>query len=97
MIKPDATNASHFFAAAAVTGGRVAGLTRDSLQGDLAFLEVLQRKDRRGWPASTLAAIAPFAKSPVTIRGIAHARLQETGRVTGCRSKLTTTTAWRWR
>lgn len=44
-IEPDATAASYFFAAAAVTGGRitVTGLGRNSLQGDVAFLDVLER------------------------------------------------------
>jgi 3-phosphoshikimate 1-carboxyvinyltransferase len=44
-IEPDASAASYFFAAAAVTGGRVtvAGLSRQSLQGDVAFCECLQR------------------------------------------------------
>jgi len=44
-IEPDASAASYFFAAAAVTGGRVTveGLSRDSLQGDVAFCECLQR------------------------------------------------------
>lgn len=44
-IEPDASAASYFFAAAAITGGRVTveGLTRDSLQGDVAFCECLQR------------------------------------------------------
>ena len=115
-IEPDATNASYFFAAAAVTGGRmrVAGLTRDSLQGDLAFLEVLRRmRCKVRWRADevtvqgparlagvdvdlaaisdtapTLAAIAPFAASPVTIRGIAHTRLQETDRVHAMAAEL---------
>lgn len=43
-VEPDASSASYFFAAAAVTGGRVTvpGLSRDSLQGDLRFLDVLQ-------------------------------------------------------
>jgi 3-phosphoshikimate 1-carboxyvinyltransferase len=42
-IEPDASAASYFFAAAAVTGGRVTvdGLSRGSLQGDLAFCECL--------------------------------------------------------
>ena len=116
VIEPDATNASYFFAAAAVTGGRVtvAGLTRSSLQGDLAFLEVLrQMRCKVRWrgdtvtvqgpaqltgidvnlapisdTAPTLAAIAPFAKAPVTIRGIAHTRLQETDRVTAMATEL---------
>lgn len=42
-IEPDASNASYFFAAAAVTGGRVRvnGLGARSLQGDLGFVDVL--------------------------------------------------------
>jgi 3-phosphoshikimate 1-carboxyvinyltransferase len=44
-IEPDASTASYFFAAAAATGGRVKvlGLRRDqALQGDIAFLDVLE-------------------------------------------------------
>ena len=116
VIEPDATSASYFFAAAAVTGGRVRvpGLGRDSLQGDLAFLDVLERMGcqvQRGAAAitvqgpsrlagidvdltaisdtaPTLAAIAPFAAGPVTIRGIGHTRLQETDRVHALASEL---------
>lgn len=42
-IEPDASAASYFFAAAAISGGRVVvpGLGRDSLQGDLGFVRVL--------------------------------------------------------
>lgn len=44
-IEPDASAASYFFAAAAVTGGRVTveGLGRKSLQGDVAFCDCLAR------------------------------------------------------
>ncbi len=44
-IEPDASAASYFFAAAAVTGGRVTieGLGRDSLQGDVGFCGCLER------------------------------------------------------
>lgn len=44
-IECDATAASYFFAAAAICGGtvRVDGLTRQSKQGDLAFLHVLNQ------------------------------------------------------
>ena len=44
-IEPDASAASYFFAAAAVTGGRVTvqGLSRRSLQGDVGFCECLAR------------------------------------------------------
>jgi len=42
-IEPDASSASYFFAAAALVGGsvRVEGLTRESLQGDVGFVDVL--------------------------------------------------------
>ncbi|MEM8704944.1 MAG: 3-phosphoshikimate 1-carboxyvinyltransferase [Actinomycetota bacterium] len=44
-IEPDASAASYFLAAAAITGGRVRvlGLGRHALQGDVAFAEVLGR------------------------------------------------------
>jgi 3-phosphoshikimate 1-carboxyvinyltransferase len=42
-IEPDASAASYFFAAAAMTGGRVRidGLGRSTIQGDLRFVDVL--------------------------------------------------------
>ena len=42
-IEPDASAASYFFAAAAVTGGEITvqGLTRDALQGDVRFVDAL--------------------------------------------------------
>jgi 3-phosphoshikimate 1-carboxyvinyltransferase len=44
-IEPDASAASYFFAAAAITGGEVTvvGLSRGSLQGDVRFVEVLEQ------------------------------------------------------
>jgi 3-phosphoshikimate 1-carboxyvinyltransferase len=44
-VEPDASAASYFFAAAAVTGGRVRveGLGSGSLQGDLGFVDLLGR------------------------------------------------------
>jgi 3-phosphoshikimate 1-carboxyvinyltransferase len=44
-IEPDASNATYFFAAAAVTGGRVRvpHLSEASLQGDAHFVDVLER------------------------------------------------------
>ena len=44
-IEPDASAASYFFAAAAVTGGEVTveGLTANALQGDVYFVEALER------------------------------------------------------
>ena len=44
-IEPDASAASYFWAAAAITGGAVtvAGLSREALQGDVKFCECLAR------------------------------------------------------
>jgi 3-phosphoshikimate 1-carboxyvinyltransferase len=44
-IEPDASAASYFFAAAAITGGEVTveGLSRGSIQGDVAFCECLEQ------------------------------------------------------
>jgi len=44
-IEPDASAASYFFAAAAITGGRirVEGLGRHTVQGDLGFVDILDR------------------------------------------------------
>jgi 3-phosphoshikimate 1-carboxyvinyltransferase len=44
-IEPDASAASYFFAAAAICGGtvQVEGLGTDSMQGDIAFVDILER------------------------------------------------------
>src|SRR5690606_37775955 len=44
-IEPDASAASYFWGAAAITGGRarVEGLSRQSLQGDVGFCDVLEQ------------------------------------------------------
>nr|NNM91507.1 3-phosphoshikimate 1-carboxyvinyltransferase [Bacilli bacterium] len=116
-IEPDASGASYFMAAAAVTGGRVKimGLTRASLQGDTRFVDVLEAmgceigEDAEGIEVigpqeglqgidvdlfamsdlvPTLAAIAPLAKSPVTIRNVSNIRLKETDRIAACVTEL---------
>lgn len=45
MIEPDASAASYFFGAAAISGGRVTvdGLGTNTVQGDMAFVDVLER------------------------------------------------------
>ena len=45
LIEPDASNASYFFAAAALCGGRVRveGISAGSMQGDIRFVDVLER------------------------------------------------------
>lgn len=108
-IEPDASNASYFFAAAALTGGRVTvqHLHSDSAQGDVQFVRILEQmgcqvtfsdtgitvtgpRQLKGIDVDmrtisdtslTLAAIAPFADSKVTIRNIEHTRWQETDRI----------------
>lgn len=60
-IEPDASAASYFFAAGAITGGRVTvrGLGRSSLQGDLRFVEILER----------MGAMVEVAADRTTVRG----------------------------
>jgi 3-phosphoshikimate 1-carboxyvinyltransferase len=45
IIEPDASAASYFFAAAAITQGRITvlGMTDDSLQGDVKFVDLLEQ------------------------------------------------------
>lgn len=115
-IEPDASNASYFFAAAALTGGRVRvdGLGRDAVQGDIRFLDVLEQmgcavSSGPGWAevrgaaqlrgvdldmgelpdmAITLAALAPFADGPTTIRNVALIRHHETDRIAAAVAEL---------
>ncbi len=116
LVEPDATAASYFFAAAAITGGRVrvCGLNRGSLQGDIRFVEILEEmgcavkwqvdavelvgaKVLHGVDVNmsdisdtfiTLAVVAPFADSPTRIRGVEHARYQESNRVSAVATEL---------
>lgn len=115
-IEPDASSASYFFAAAAVTGGKVTvrGLSRAALQGDVGFVDALASmgatvtessigltvsgpKHLHGTTidmnaisdtAPTLAAIAPFASSQVTITGVEHMRWKETDRIKAMATEL---------
>ncbi|MGI9519665.1 MAG: 3-phosphoshikimate 1-carboxyvinyltransferase [Pirellulaceae bacterium] len=107
-VEPDASAASYYWAAAAITGGsvKVPGLKPDALQGDVRFVQLLEEMgceisvDDEGITVSgraeqgidvnmsdisdtamTLAAVALFAETPTTIRGIAHNRLKETDRI----------------
>ncbi|HEY8527214.1 MAG TPA: 3-phosphoshikimate 1-carboxyvinyltransferase [Acidimicrobiales bacterium] len=64
-VEPDASAASYFFAAAAICGGRVTveGLGAGSLQGDLAFVDVLARmgcRVHKGETATTVEATGPL-------------------------------------
>ncbi|AKN69581.1 3-phosphoshikimate 1-carboxyvinyltransferase [Streptomyces sp. PBH53] len=66
-VEPDASTASYFFAAAAVTPGReitVPGLGAGALQGDLRFVEVLRR----------MGADVEIAEDRTTVRGTGELR-----------------------
>ena len=60
-IEPDASTASYFFAAAALTGGEITvkGLHRQVLQGDIHFLEVLEK----------MGALVHESATGITIKG----------------------------
>ncbi|MFF1683750.1 MULTISPECIES: 3-phosphoshikimate 1-carboxyvinyltransferase [unclassified Streptomyces] len=71
-IEPDASTASYFFAAAALTGGEVTveGLGKDALQGDLAFVDVLRRMGAgvtTTGDRTTVTAPGPAGLSGVTV------------------------------
>ena len=116
VVEPDASSASYFAAAAALFGGtvRIEGLTSNSVQGDIAFLGVLQLMGARvAWHSdhvevtgtgklagvdvamnsmpdmvATLAAIAPFASSPTTIRNVEFIRHHESDRIRALSTEL---------
>ncbi len=69
-IEPDASAASYFFAAAAITGGRVVvdGLGRGSLQGDLRFVDILERMGCRVRMTDTGTEVA--GPAPGELRGV---------------------------
>ncbi|MFF0592473.1 3-phosphoshikimate 1-carboxyvinyltransferase [Streptomyces antibioticus] len=74
-IEPDASTASYFFAAAALTGGEVTvpGLGRGALQGDLGFVEVLRRMGARvetGADGTTVAGTGELRGLTVDMRDI---------------------------
>ena len=74
-IEPDASAASYFFAAAAISGGRVSvpGLGCDSIQGDVAFLDVLEQMGaqvERGRDALTVTGTGPLRGIDVDMSNI---------------------------
>ena len=120
-IEPDASSASYFLAAGAAVPGStctIEGLGRRSLQGDVAFADVLHemgaglvfgpdfitvmappvgqklrgidvRMNHIPDTVQTLAAIAPLASSPTTIRDVGNLRVKETDRLEALRIELT--------
>jgi 3-phosphoshikimate 1-carboxyvinyltransferase len=96
-IEPDASAATYFWAAAAICGGtvRVPGLDRSSLQGDVAFLDLLERMgagtgELRGIDCDmrdcsdavpTMAVVAAVANGTTTINGVGFIRRKESDRI----------------
>lgn len=119
QIEPDVSGAGYFYAMAPLlrTDVIVKNVHRNSLQGDIKFIEALQKmgciledkpegillsgsalKDYPGLTISmkdfsdqtmTMAAIAPFAKSPTVIKNIGHIRFQESDRIYAIITELT--------
>ncbi|SFD99451.1 3-phosphoshikimate 1-carboxyvinyltransferase [Actinacidiphila alni] len=74
-VEPDASTASYFFAAAALSGrgATVEGLGADALQGDLAFVEVLRRMGADveiGTDATTVTGTGRLSGLTVNMRDI---------------------------
>lgn len=67
-VEPDASAASYAFAAAAISGGRVTvpGLGRKSVQGDLAFVRILEQMGC----AVDVGATATEVRGPRELRGV---------------------------
>ena len=67
-VEPDASSASYFLAAAALTGGRVRveGLPANALQGDIRFLDVLEQMGCAVTRASEWVEVA----GPPQLRGV---------------------------
>ncbi|MGD1057030.1 MAG: 3-phosphoshikimate 1-carboxyvinyltransferase [Solirubrobacteraceae bacterium] len=77
-VEPDASAASYFLGAAAITGGRVTieGLGSASLQGDIAFADVLERMGAR----VDRAADAITVRGPSTSAGLTGVDVDAPGR-----------------
>lgn len=118
QIEPDASAAAYFYGLGMLLGIpiKVAHITFDSMQGDVAFLKILEQMGAglteepdgillnapvggtyKGVDvdmsacsdqAITLAALAPFADGPTTIRGIGHIRYQECNRMNAIVTEL---------
>lgn len=89
-IEPDVSAACYFYAANKILGTQITvnGVTPHTMQGDYKFIKLLE--DFQGGvvdmssfsdQALTLAAIAPYLKTPTTVTGVAHIRRQECDRI----------------
>jgi len=97
-IEGDASSASYFWAGAAITKGNVIvkGIEKDSLQGDVMFLDVLKNcfdgvnVDATLFPdaAMTICPLACYAKGKTKITGIASWKVKETDRISAMANEL---------
>ena len=97
-IEGDASSASYFWAGAAITKGNVVvkGIEKDSLQGDVMFLDILPRcfdgitVDATLFPdaAMTICPVACYAKGKTKITGIASWKVKETDRISAMANEL---------
>jgi 3-phosphoshikimate 1-carboxyvinyltransferase len=100
-IEGDASSASYFWAAKAITKGNVVvkGVEKNGLQGDVKFLEVLEKmgEDLNGitidatlFPdaAMTICPLACYAKGKTKITGIASWKVKETDRISAMANEL---------
>jgi len=100
-IEGDASSASYFWAAKAITKGNVVvkGVEKNGLQGDVKFLEVLEKmgEDLNGitidatlFPdaAMTICPLACYAKGKTKITGIASWKVKETDRIAAMANEL---------
>ncbi|MBR0238397.1 MAG: 3-phosphoshikimate 1-carboxyvinyltransferase [Thermoguttaceae bacterium] len=67
-IEPDASAASYFFAAAAIVGGRIRvdGLTHAALQGDVRFVDCLEKMGCKVWEEDN----ATFVQNDGQLHGV---------------------------
>ena len=68
-IEPDASAASYFLGAAAITGGsmRIDGLSFDALQGDVQFARVLEKMGCRVWSGVDFIEVAGCASRGIDV------------------------------
>jgi 3-phosphoshikimate 1-carboxyvinyltransferase len=100
-IEGDASSASYFWAAAAITKGNmlVQGVEKDGLQGDVMFLDVLEKMgaelngvtvDATLFPdaAMTICPLACYAQGKTKITGITSWKVKETDRIAAMANEL---------
>ena len=100
-IEGDASSASYFWGAAAITKGNVIvkGVEKNGLQGDVKFLDVLEKmgEELNGitvnatlFPdaAMTICPVACYAKGKTKITGIASWKVKETDRISAMANEL---------